>query len=59
MAELRFGRKFLTVFRELSVREQGVIVDHLDLLQTFPKMYPVRDTGPRVVRGLRYFLAGT
>jgi hypothetical protein len=58
VAELRFGRKFLMVFTELSVREQGLIVDHLDLLQTFPEMYPVRQTGPRVFCGLRYFIAG-
>ena len=57
MAEVVLTEPFLDVFKALTPREQAVIVDHLDLLQTFPKMYPVRDSGPRVFRGLRYFIA--
>jgi hypothetical protein len=58
MASILWSEPVWQVLRQLPEREQALILDKLDLLQSFPEMWPVRDTGPRVFRGHRHFLAG-
>jgi hypothetical protein len=58
MAEIVQTEPFLDVFEELTPRDQALIDDKVRWLRSFPRMYPIRDTGPRPFRGLRYSVAG-
>lgn len=56
-AQVVWPQSILEVLRELPAREQESILRKVDLLVSFPRMYPVRGKGP--FRHCRWFLAGS
>jgi hypothetical protein len=55
MADIVWPQSILDILLELSEREREIILDKVDQLERFPRMYPVRASGQ--FRGHRWFLA--
>jgi hypothetical protein len=55
MADIVWPQSILDILLELSEREREIILDQVDQLERFPRMYPARASGP--FRGHRWFLA--
>jgi hypothetical protein len=58
MANLILTTTFLEVFVEIPARDQLLIAEKVEMLQTFPDMYPVDYVGPEPFLGMRHFVAG-
>ena len=56
MAAVFWPEPVRQVLREMSEREQRLILERVGRLRNFPEMYPLRSKGP--FRGCRWFVAG-
>lgn len=55
-ARVRWAESLSDVLVELTTRELDAILEKVEYLETFPRMYPIRRRGR--FRGHRWFLAG-
>lgn len=55
-AQVVWPQYIFEVLRELPAKQRGAILEKVDVLQHFPRMYPVRGGGR--FRRYRWFVAG-